>query len=348
MERSGTGQPGTAQPGTGQTGTAQPGTAQPGTGQPGTGDAAGAGAGGPRVAQFTALRPLLFSVAYRMLGTASEVDDVLQEAWLRYAGAGPIREPRPYLVQVVTRLCLDLLDSARVRRERYVGPWLPEPVLTGASAIGAGAPADPFAAVERRERLSLGALTMLEQLSPAERAVLVLREGLGYSHAEVAAAVGISAASSRQLLARARRRLPDGPARQAADPAEHRRLLDALVAAFSAGDTATLVRLLRAEVSLLSDGGGEVKAALRPVVGRDKVIRLLLALWPQIPPGADLVVVELNGLPGIVAYLGGVPLYALAADLDGGRVARLMLVAAPSKLGRLGRPGRPDGAPPAG
>lgn len=310
------------------------------TGQVGTG----------QVAEFTALRPLLFSVAYRMLGTASDVDDVLQEAWLRYDTATGVRDPKPYLVQVVTRLCLDLLSSARVRRERYVGPWLPEPVLTGASAAGAGPTGprpglDPFAELERRELLSLGALTMLEQLSPAERAVLVLREGLGYSHADVAAAVGISEPSSRQLLARARRRLSGGPARRDADPAEHRRLLDALLAAFSAGDTEALVALLRADVTVLSDGGGEAKAALRPVVGAAKVIRLLTALWPTMPEGAEVARVEVNGLPGMVAYLDGQPLYVLSLDVLDGRVDRLLIVTAPSKL-RFVRP--PGGGDPSG
>ena len=241
-----------------------------------------------QVEEFTALRPLLFSVAYRLLGTASDVDDVLQDAWLRYEGAAGVRDPKPYLVQVVTRLCLDLLGSARVRRERYVGPWLPEPVLTGASAAvaGAGADPDPFAAVERREQLSLGALTMLEQLTPAE----------------------------------------------------HRRLLDALLAAFSTGDTEALVELLRADAAVLTDGGGEVKAALRPVVGRDKVARLLAALWPTLPEGAEVAAVELNGLPALVAYLDGRPLYTMSLDVVDGRVARLLVVAAPSKLRHTGPP----------
>jgi RNA polymerase sigma factor (sigma-70 family) len=219
-------------------------------------DAAAASA---RLAEFTGLRPLLFSVAYRMLGVASDAEDVLQEAWLRYAEADEVARARPYLVQVVTRLCLDELRSAHARRVSYVGPWLPEPVLTGASAVD-----DPLAAVERQERLSLGALALLEQLSAAERAVLVLREGLAYSHAEIAGAVGVSAQASRQLLARARRRLADGPPRQDADPAAHRRLLDALVAALSTGDTASLVRLLRDDVHPAAGRAVADPAARRP------------------------------------------------------------------------------------
>lgn len=296
-------------------------------------------------AEFTQLRPLLFSVAYRMLGTASDVDDVLQEAWLRYSAAAGVRDARAYLVRVVTRLCLDLLGSARVRRERYVGPWLPEPVLTGAAAGGgapgsalAGGPAgtvDPVAVVERRELLSLGAVALLERLSPAERAVVVLREGLDYSHQEVAAAVGVSVEASRQLLSRARQRLAGGPVRRDADPEQHRRLLAALLEAFGAGDTATLVDLLRADVMVLSDGGGRVRAALRPIEGRDKVARFLAGIWPDLPADAELGVVEINGAPGLVAVRAGRLLFAAALQVRDGAVAQVMIMTSPGKLGYL-------------
>jgi RNA polymerase sigma factor (sigma-70 family) len=297
-------------------------------------------------AEFTALRPLLFSVAYRMLGTASDVDDVLQEAWLRYAKASGVRDPKPYLVRVVTRLCLDLLDSARVRRERYVGEWLPEPVLTGVGVAGAAVPGtlgggavavDPALMAERRELLSLGAVALLERLSPAERAVLVLREGLDYAHQEIAAAVGVSVESSRQLLSRARQRVAGGPSRRDADPAEHRRLLTAMLAAFGSGDTAGLVTLLRADASVLSDGGGEVKAALREVVGRDKSARLLSVLWPQLPPGVVLEVVELNGEPALLGRVEDRLQFVIALDVRDGQVARVLIVVSPDKLRYLAR-----------
>jgi RNA polymerase sigma-70 factor, ECF subfamily len=297
--------------------------------------------------EFTRLRPLLFSVAYRMLGTASDVDDVLQDAWLRYSGASGVRDARAYLVQVVTRLCLDVLGSARVRRERYVGPWLPEPVLTGAAAghaPGGGTQAvDPVAVVERRELLSLGAVAMLERLSPAERAVLVLHEGLDYSHQEVADAVGVSVQSSRQLLSRARQRLAGGPARRDADPEQHRKLLAALLEAFGSGDTATLVDLLRADVTVLSDGGGEAKAALRPVVGRDKAVRLILSLWPAVPPDTVLDIAELNGSPALVGSRGGRLLFAIALEVREGAIDQLLVLISPTKLrylaGQLGQDG---------
>lgn len=174
---------------------------------------------------FEAFRPLLFGVAYRMLGSASDAEDAVQETWLRWHGATGIEAPQAWLIRVVTNICLDQLRSARVRREEYVGPWLPEPVLTGESVD------DPLAAVQRRELLSLGALRVLERLSPRERAALVLHEGLGLSHAEVATALGATEAASRQLLARARRRLPAdlrAPGGRRADPTEHRRLTEAM------------------------------------------------------------------------------------------------------------------------
>jgi RNA polymerase sigma factor (sigma-70 family) len=298
-------------------------------------------------AEFTQLRPLLFSVAYRMLGTATDVDDVLQEAWLRYAGASGVRDARAYLVQVVTRLCLDLLSSARVRRERYVGPWLPEPVLTGSTAGSpgaaqvaggsAGAALDPVAVVERRELLSLGAVALLERLSPSERAVLVLHEGLDYSHQEVAAAVGVSVESSRQLLSRARQRLAGGPVRRDADPEQHRRLLSAMLEAFGSGDTRTLVDLLRAEVTVLSDGGGEAKAALRAVRGRDKAIRLIAGLWPTLPPDAVLEFVELNGSPALVGRRAERLVFAVAIEVLDGAIDQLLIMIAPTKLRYLAR-----------
>jgi RNA polymerase sigma-70 factor (ECF subfamily) len=209
-------------------------------------------------------------------------------------------------------------------------------VLTRAAAGGpAGRPQPPedtLPAVERHEQLSLAALAMLQRLSPAERAVLVLREGLDYSHREVADTVGMSEEASRQLLARARQQVAGGPPRRPADPAVHRRLLTALLAAFSTGDTRRLVELLRPDVVMTADGGGEVRAAPHPVTGRDRVVRLLSALWPTLPPDAEVVHVELNGQPGLVAHRARQPLYALWLELVNGQVSEILIVAAPSKL----------------
>jgi RNA polymerase sigma-70 factor (ECF subfamily) len=294
-----------------------------------------------RVAAFAGLRPLLFSVAYRLLGQASDAEDAVQEAWLRYAAhASDVRDPRAWLLRTVTRLSLDQLNSARSRRECYVGPWLPEPVLTGIALVD-----DPLELVERRELLSLGALAMLERLSPSERAVLVLREALELSHAEVASVIGVSEGASRQLLARARRRIASSHARTTPSAEVHQRLAGALVAAFRAGDVSSLVAILREDVVAVTDGGGEVLAARRPVLGRDRVLRLFAGLLAKAPPELRVSVVGVNGTPGLVVHAGDVPIQVLQLVTDsGGRVAEILVALAPSKLAfarrqrpRLGR-----------
>lgn len=281
------------------------------------------------VAAFSALRPLLFSVAYRLLGQASDAEDAVQEAWLRYAAhATHVRDPRSWLLRTVTRLSLDQLRSARSRRERYVGPWLPEPVLTGAAVVE-----DPLELVERRELLSLGALAMLERLSATERAVLVLREALDLSHAEIAAAIGVSEGGSRQLLARARRRIASSHARATPSAEAHRRLVGALMAAFQAGDVSSLVALLRDDVVAVTDGGGETLAARRPVLGRDRVLRLFAGLLAKAPPQLRAATADVNGTPGLVVHAGHGPIQVLQLVIDSdGRIAEILIVLAPSKL----------------
>lgn len=281
------------------------------------------------VATFAELRPLLFSVAYRLLGQAGDAEDVVQEAWLRYAAhANDVRDPRAWLLRVVTRLSLDQLNSARSRRERYVGPWLPEPVLTGTAVVE-----DPLELVERRELLSLGALAMLERLSASERAVLVLREALDLSHAEIAGAIGVSEGASRQLLARARRRIASAHARSTPSAEVHRRLAGALAAAFRAGDVRSLVAVLREDVVAVTDGGGETLAALRPVLGRDRVLRLFAGLLAKAPPELRVASVGVNGTPGLVVHAGDGPLQVAQLVIDPhDRVAEILFVVAPSKL----------------
>ena len=282
-----------------------------------------------RVTAFTSLRPLLFSVAYRLLGQASDAEDTVQEAWLRYAvHANEVRDPRAWLVRTVSRLAIDQLQSARWRRERYVGPWLPEPVLTGTAVAE-----DPLELVERRELLSLGALALLERLSAPERAVLVLREALDLSHAEIGDAIGVTEEHSRQLLSRARRRIAASHARAAPSEEAHRRLAGALLAAFRAGDVRSLVTLLREDVVAVTDGGGETLAARRPVLGRDRVLRLFAGLLAKAPPDLRVASAGVNGTPGLVVHAGDGPVQVLQLVVDaGGRVAEILLVAAPTKL----------------
>lgn len=287
------------------------------------------------VAVFDGLRPLLFSVAYRMLGQASDAEDAVQEAWLKYTRAGEaVDDPRAWLLRVTTRLCLDELRSARARRERYVGPWLPEPVLTGSGQ----SVEDPSAQVERRELLSLGAVALLEKLSPAERAVFVLREALDLAHAEIGRAAGISEAGSRQLLARARRRLAAEPGRRAAPVQAQHEFVAALVAAFDSGDSGPLIARLREDVVLLSDGGGEVPAALRPIFGRDKVLRFMVGVRSKVEADTRATLAQVNGEPALVLRVGGVPTGVIAVMLDeGGDAVRLLLTTAPTKLAFLRR-----------
>jgi RNA polymerase sigma factor (sigma-70 family) len=290
-------------------------TAEPGTDSP---DAA-----------FTALRPLLFSVAYRLLGRPADAEDVVQESWLRYTGAAEeVRDPRAWLIQVVTRLCLDQLRSAPARHERPAGIWLPEPVLTGESVAE-----DPLETVERRDLLSLGALAMLQRLSPAERAALVLHEAIGVTHAEIGAVLGASEAGSRQLLARARRRVAADPARQPApSPQTHFRLVAALRAAFDTGDTASLVGLIREDAVLLSDTGGELPAPRRPIVGPARILRFLGG--PQKGPASGVTSeVEVNGEPGLLFHAGGEPLYLITSVVDAvGRMRLALNVGGPTKF----------------
>ena len=296
-----------------------------------TGGVADPGAAGADPVE--AHRGLLFSVAYRMLGSAAAAEDVVQEAWLRWSTVDdPVAEPRAYLVRVVTRLCLDELRSARTRRESYVGPWLPEPVLTGTSGAEGG---DPLAVVERREQVALGAVVLLERLSPAERAALVLHEALSLGHAEIAEILGVTEVMSRQLLTRARRRLADGGRRRPADPRARHRLVEALLAAFEDGDMGRLVELLRDDVRLVADGGGAVRAPRRPLLGIDKVLRFLAGARTRTEPGTTARRAEVNGEPAIVVSVGGVPTAVAVILVDDDRGVEVLLVANPAKLAYL-------------
>jgi RNA polymerase sigma-70 factor (TIGR02957 family) len=225
------------------------------------------------VNEFEQHRSQLFSLAYRMLGSASEAEDVVQDAWLRSsaAEATDLRSPRAYLMTVVTRLALDRLKSARVTREQYVGPWLPEPLLTD------GRP-EPEESAALAESLTLAFMVLLDTLSPEERAVFVLREALEYSYAEIAGMLGNTEANCRQLFHRAKERLRSGHPRSARSREQKRRLAERFVAAMRSGDGNELKNVLAEDVGFWGDGGGRVIAAKRPVLGRDAVVHLLLGI----------------------------------------------------------------------
>ena len=274
--------------------------------------------------ELVAHRPMLYGLAYRILGSAHDADDVLQDAYLRWRSAdrAAVADPRRYLSRVVTHLAMDVLRRRQAARETYVGPWLPEPVPSATLA--------PDEAAEQRESLSIAALHLLERLTPAQRAVFVLHTAFGLPYAEIADALDRSEADCRQLHRRAAARLADGAARRPVGPAAQRRLLTGLLAAARQGDVATLTAMLAADVTAWSDGGGRVKAAPRPVHGAAKVARFLAGVYA---PDATLDArpVEVNGGPAVVVRSSTMfHVLALAAHDDG--VSGIYLISNPDKL----------------
>jgi RNA polymerase sigma-70 factor (TIGR02957 family) len=284
-------------------------------------------------------RPLLFSIAYRMLGSATEAEDVVQEAFVRYVAAAQrdgdagdaIRSPKALLVTIATHVCLDQLKSARARRERYVGPWLPEPLVTE------DRPLAPLETVEQRESISLGFLVLLERLSPAERAVFVLREAFGYAYDEIAPMLARTGDACRQLHHRAVRRLADGRARFESAPAAQRLLAEQFLSAAQGGDAQALAELLASDAVLISDGGGKVAAALNPIEGPDRIVRGLLGLIARAPADLRIVLSEINGQPGYIALSATVPIYAAAFNIVDAQIRTIRAIANPEKLVFLSR-----------
>ena len=289
---------------------------------------------------FDRHRRLLFSVAYQMLGSVADAEDVVQDAWLRWSAAdrSDVIDERAYLVRITSRLALDRLDSARARRESYVGPWLPEPLLTGGAPVATGPQAaGPEDAVELGEQVSLALLVVLETLSPAERAVFVLREAFGMSMAEVAAALGRSEAAVRQMAHRAKAHVQARQPRFDTDRTAQREVTERFLAAAVSGDVETLLAAMAPGVVLIADGGGKVTAARRPIVGADKVARFLAAVGPQGAhlPGLRVELSELNGAPAVVAWTDDGPFMALQLVLADGLVEQVFYVANPDKLAGL-------------
>lgn len=286
---------------------------------------------------FEAQRPQLQGLAYRMLGSQAEAEDVVQEAWLRWHEADHARvtHPRAFLRQTVTRLSLDRLKSARVRREQYVGPWLPEPLLTEPTPPED----DPAALGERADDISYAFMLALERLSPLERAAFLLHDVFDADFSEVAAALARTPAACRQLAARARKRVSEARPRYRVPPAFGQQLADAFLQAVGSGDLEELKTLLAEDARFVSDGGGRVVAAGIPVHGRDRVARVLHGLarkYPQ-PAGVRFTPATVNGLPGfIVHHPDGTPLQTVALEVDdGGRITGIYVVRNPDKLRHL-------------
>ena len=284
---------------------------------------------------FALHRPLLLGLAYRMLGSHAEAEDIVQETFLRWHSApqDSIQAPRPYLAAVVTNLCLDLLKSARAQREAYVGPWLPEPVLTQVAESLGGARPDPDALLEKRQTLSLAFMVLLQRLSPVERAAYLLHKVFEHSHSEVAEILGKETAACRQLYHRAEQHLASGQLRFAPSQEEHSRLLLAFLQALGQGDLAALRALLSADAVAWSDGGGKVRAALKPIYGSDAVARLFLGLLRKSQGLAlETTLAEVNGWPAMIVRLGGAPYFVLACDCDGQTVHGVYVILNPDKL----------------
>jgi RNA polymerase sigma-70 factor, ECF subfamily len=275
---------------------------------------------------FEEWRSLLFGIAYRMLGSASDAEDMVQEAFLRWLGRGErdVDSVRAYLVTIVTRLCMDQLGSARVKRVAYSGPWLPEPVAL-----------DELSAVEQADSLSLAFLVLLEELSPPERAAYLLHDIFGYQFDEVANSMGRTAAGCRQLATRARQRIGDRRQRFDADLRHGRELTDRFLVACGTGDLEGLLSLLAADVVVWTDGGGKVRAALRPVVGAHRSSRFLLHVAKK-SSGAPRHA-TLNGQPAVLFVDGGRVVSTLVLDILGGQVVGVRVVSNPDKLERLSR-----------
>ena len=285
----------------------------------------------PEVDLFQEHRRRLFAVAYRMLGSASDAEDVVQDAWLRYAAARPseLRSPQAYLTTIVTRLCLDRLKSARATREEYVGPWLPEPVLTDGRR-------EPEQSLALAESVTLAFMVLLETLSPEERAVFLLREVFDNEYDEIAAMLDTTPANCRQMFHRARSRIAERRPRFRGAVDEKRPLVGRFVSALRAGDAEALTRVLAEDVGFWSDGGGKVLAARRPLFGRDRVVQVLVGIRRTAPAAAlDAVtidVVEVNHDPALVLRVAGRIDSVYTLTVEDEAIAAIRIVRNPDKL----------------
>lgn len=280
-----------------------------------------------RLEQFEAERGRLFGLAYRMLGEASEAEDVVQDAYLRWERSESVEVPAAWLTKVVTNLCLNRLTSARARRELYVGPWLPEPVFTAGGELG------PLESVEQRDSVSFAVLTLLERLTPPERAVFVLHSAFAYSHREIAEILELEEVHVRQLYRRAREHVGEPRRRFTANTEHKKKIVERFLAATLEGDVAGLERLLAEDVTAWADGGGKAPAARRPLAGRDKVARLLSGLGRHPMLGRmDITIHVVNGEPGIVIQDAGVLAYVIVPEVVDDTVVAVRTFANPDKL----------------
>jgi RNA polymerase sigma-70 factor, ECF subfamily len=287
------------------------------------------------VESFETYRSYLFAFAYRMLGSAMDAEDMVQETYLRYqtTPSETISSLKAFLTTILVRLCMDQLHLARRKRETYVGPWLPEPIIT--------ADAPELANVEKRvdeeESISLAFLVLLEQLQPIERAVFLMREVFEYDYAEIATFLGKSEAACRQAFSRAKKHLAEHRPRFPASPQNHRQLLTGFLQAVRAGEMTTLMNLLAEDVTLWADGGGKVKgAATRPIAGREAVARFSLGATRRfLPEGSRVDLAEVNRQPALIIRVGDRAYLVLTIEVEAERIRTVRIVANPEKLAHI-------------
>jgi RNA polymerase sigma-70 factor (ECF subfamily) len=277
------------------------------------------------VAEFNQYRPLLFAIAYHMLGSVMDAEDMVQETFLRYQGStAPVQSVKAYLTTIATHLCLDRLRSAQVQREQYIGPWLPEPLLTSAPSVTEQG--------ELAESLSLAFLVILETLTPIERTVFLLREVFDYEYAEIATIVGKSPSHVRQIDHRAKAHVTAKRPRFEATRAEQERVTRQFLQTCAGGDMQGLLALLAADVVLQSDSGGKVSSARRPIYGAERVASFIFGLLKKAPPGFTVRLAEVNAQPALITFIDGRPAQVVALDIAEGRVQGIYIVVNPDKL----------------
>ncbi len=290
---------------------------------------------------FEEYRSLLFAMAYRMLGSAMEAEDIVQEAYLRYRATPPESSGtlKSFLTTIVHHLCIDHLKSAQVRRENYVGPWLPEPIITGDSA----SLLSPLHQITDRESISMAFLVLLESLSPLERAVFLLREVFDYEYAEIAQITGRNEAACRQLFSRAKKHIREHRPRFPASPEVHAKMVGRFMEAWIAGDMDGLISLLAEDVTAWSDSGGKISGAARhPIQGRDTVARGIISMRSRAPEGTTAEVIEANGFPALLIRVKGQIFSVLTLEVEGDFIRAVRNVANPDKLAHLNLPPTSD------
>jgi RNA polymerase sigma-70 factor (ECF subfamily) len=288
---------------------------------------------GPVDNDFEEHRPALTRLAYRMLRTLADAEDVVQEAYLRWSreDRADVRSPRAYLTSIVTRLCINQCQAVDARKLTYVGPWLPEPIVESGEI-------DPGGSMESAESVSMALLVVLESLSPVERAAYLLRRVFDYDYDEIGRILEKSEANSRQLVSRAEARIRERRPRFEAEPAEAQRLTGEFLRACSTGDLDGLVNLLAADAVLYSDSGGKATAALVPIRGADRIARLFLGIMKKAPADIDLRWVRVNGRPGLLVRVDGLVVQVMTFDIVDGRIATCFVIRNPDKLMRIRLP----------